>query len=238
MIKNIVVIALAALALGTFAATARADQYDDLTVKVVELQKNFGNLEALVKNLTYDVQQSQGFGEILKQLSFEMKKAEASISNLVVFEKRVNVEIFPTLMNLQSSVAGLVTSTQEKLDAMAGRVFTVETSVDQLSVRISTLEERTKKLMELQDRVAKLEAMITQLSGQKPGVNTSEEIQKINASVRALEAKLSQMTTSQAELDRLQKKVEDAQGGSGFAAFLGVLGIIAGVVAFIFAVDP
>jgi outer membrane murein-binding lipoprotein Lpp len=238
MIKNIVVIALAALALGVFAPTARAEQYDDLAVKVVELQKDLGNLEALVKNLTYDVQQSQGFGAILKQLSFEMKKTEASIGDLMVFEKRVNVEVFPTLMNLQTSVAGLITATQEKLDAMAGRVFTVETSVDQLSVRVSTLEERTKKLLELQDRVAKLEEMIAQLSGQKPGVKTSEEIQKINASVRALEDKVNQMAADQHEVTVLKRQVEDARDGSGFATFLGLLGIIAGVVAFIFAVDP
>lgn len=238
MMKNIVVIALAVVALGALGSTARADQYDDLAAKVVELQRDFGNLESLVKGLTYDVQQSQGFGEILKQLSFEMKKAEASISGLMVFEKRVNVEVFPTLMNLQTSVAGLIMSTQEKLDAMAGRIFTVETSVDQLSVRVSTLEERTKKLMQLQDRVVKLEEMVAQISGQKPGATTSEAIDKLNRSLQALEAKVNQLSASKSEIDTLKRRVDEAQGGSGFATFLGLLGIAAGVVAFIFAVDP
>lgn len=243
MMRNVVVIVLALVALGIVAPAARADKYDDLAVKVAELQKSLGDLEALVKSLTYEVQQSQGFGEILKQLSFEMKKTEASISNLTVFEKRVNVEVFPTLMNLQTSVAGLVTSTQEKLDALAGRIFTAETNLDQFGVRVSTLEERTKKLMELQDRVAKIEEAIKQMTGQKPGM-ASETVDKLNKAVQALDAKVTQLANGKSdktEIEQLKKRVEAAEGGSGtanFAMILALLSAIAAGVALFFAIDP
>jgi DNA repair exonuclease SbcCD ATPase subunit len=228
--KNFVVIALTVVALGLLAPAARAEQYDDLAVKVAELQKGFGNLEALVKNLTYDVQQSQGFGAILKQLSFEMKKAEASINDLSVFERRVNVEVFPTLMNLQTSVAGLITSTQEKFDTLAGRLFTAETTLDQFGVRVSTLEERTRKLLELQDRVVKIEEMIAQMHGQKPGM-PSDMLEKLSQSVQALEAQIAQLD------QKIEKK--STGGGIGVAGFVfSLLALSAAVVALIFIFDP
>jgi DNA repair exonuclease SbcCD ATPase subunit len=251
MMKNVVVIVLALVALGTIAPTARADQYDDLAVKVAQLQKALHELESLVKSLTYDVQESKGFGQILRQLAYEMKRTEAAVSDLQVFAKRVTLEVYPKLSHLESSVAGLITSTKEKLDGLAGRIFTVEANLDQFGVRVSTLEERTRHLLELQDRVARIEEMLAKMQ-EMPGV-PSQDLHKINERLAAVQKSLQgldgQVTRLANRLDneaaqlkeqirQLEKRVAGAEGSAGLSFWMTLLAMAAAAVAFLFAVDP
>lgn len=157
-----VIIVLLAVAV-TFAALPAWAQSDDekLVEKVFKLEQALKRVEALVKDLSFQVQKAEGLGNIVKEISFEMKQAESMLRDLQGLEKKLSAEITPRIGNLETSVAGLAHHTKERFDLLSSRVFQNEGIVDQLNVRLKGMEDRVRTLLDLSDRVRTIEERVT-----------------------------------------------------------------------------
>ena len=142
---------------------ASAD-YTDLEKKVEQLTANVQELEGLVKDLAFQVQQTQAVSSIVKEVSFELKKLESSVRDLQAMNEKVEA-LQPRILTLEGSIQGLAASTNEKFSMFQGRVFDLETSVQGLDARLKTVEGKIRELFALEDRVKNAEKRLMELEG-------------------------------------------------------------------------
>lgn len=57
-------------------AWAQQSDKDELAEKVFKLEQGFKRMEQMLKDLSFQVQQVGGLGDIVKEISFELKQAE------------------------------------------------------------------------------------------------------------------------------------------------------------------
>ncbi len=151
-----------ALALPVWAQTDK----DELAEKVFKLEQGFKRIEQMLKDLSFAVQQVSGLGDIVKEISFELKQAESMLRDLQGLEKKLSEEIQPKIANLETSIAGLAQGTKEKFDLLSARIFQSEGMIDQLNVRLKGMEDRVRQLLSLNDQVMSLQERVSTLEKQ------------------------------------------------------------------------
>lgn len=209
---------------------ASAD-YADLEKKVEELAAGVKELEGLVKDLAFQVQQTQAVSAIVKEVSFELKKLESAVKDLQAMDKKVEA-LQPRILTIEGTIQGLAASTNEKLGALQGRVFDLETSVQGLDARLKTVEGKIRDLFALEDRVKQLEKGLVELQvrveqlAQMPGRaprDGAELLPKIEQKIEALRMELTgklfelsdRIEALQASLASMQTQVEELSGQVG-----------------------
>ncbi|GEM_PF-1149411 len=165
----------------------------ELAKKVEELASNVQELEGLVKDLAFQLQQTQAISSIVKEVSFELKKLESSVRDLQMMDEKVEA-LQPRLLTLEGTIQGLAASTNEKFSMFQGRVFDLETSVQGLDARLQTVEGKIRELFALEDRVQateqrlrELEARVAQLAqmpGRAPQKKDGKEGERLLAEVQ------------------------------------------------------
>lgn len=224
-------------------AWAAGEDYD-VKKKLVELEAAMAKLEAMVKDLNFQVEQMKGLESIVKELSFELKQSESQIRDLFNLEKKVNQELQPRLLSLESTVGGMAASFREKLDGLSARLFELETTVDGLASRVKVSEERLRefqgrinaleqaagmldpaKAQELQGRLGKLEELVLGLA------------KKVHASEAALmtKAEASEAAQLQAQVEKLQREMDAAKKQANTSFVVGVVGVLTGIAALMIA---
>ncbi len=146
-------------------AWAQSDK-DELAEKVFKLEQGFKRMEQMLKDLSFQVQQAGGLGEIVKEISFELKQAESMLRDLQGLEKKISGEIQPKIANLETSIAGLAQGTKEKFDLLSSRIFQSEGMIDQLNVRLKGMEDRVRQVLSLNDQVMALQERVSTLEKQ------------------------------------------------------------------------
>lgn len=146
-------------------AWAQADK-DELAEKVFKLEQGFKRMEQMLKDLSFQVQQAGGLGDIVKEISFELKQAESMLRDLQGLEKKLSGEIQPKIANLETSIAGLAQGTKEKFDLLSSRIFQSEGMIDQLNVRLKGMEDRVRQVLSLNDQVMALQERVSTLEKQ------------------------------------------------------------------------
>ncbi len=166
MSNKSLVVAIAILFSGLLASQAWAAEYSDLEKKIEELSKEIQKLEGMVKDLSFQVQQTQAIASVVKEFSFELKKAESSLRELQGINKKVTEEIQPRLLTLEGTIQGVAASFKEKHDSLQGRVFDLETSVQGLDARLKSVEGKVRELLDLDSHVQQLEKRLSALEQQ------------------------------------------------------------------------
>lgn len=147
-------------------AWAQQSDKDELAEKVFKLEQGFKRMEQMLKDLSFQVQQAGGLGDIVKEISFELKQAESMLRDLQGLEKKISGEIQPKIANLETSIAGLAQGTKEKFDLLSSRIFQSEGMIDQLNVRLKGMEDRVRQVLSLNDQVMALQERVSTLEKQ------------------------------------------------------------------------
>jgi chromosome segregation ATPase len=158
----VLLVVTVALALPVWAQTDK----DELAEKVFKLEQGFKRIEQMLKDLSFQVQKAEGLGDIVKEVSFELKRAESVLRDLQSLEKKLSGEIQPKIANLETSIAGLAQGTKEKFDLLSSRIFQSEGMIDQLNVRLKGMEDRVRQLLSLNDQVMSLQERVGTLEKQ------------------------------------------------------------------------
>jgi chromosome segregation ATPase len=163
--KRLGIVLLVVLAAVAVPAWAQSDK-DELAEKVFKLEQGFKRMEQMLKDLSFQVQQVGGLGDIVKEISFELKRAESMLRDLQGLEKKLSGEIQPKIANLETSIAGLAQGTKEKFDLLSSRIFQSEGMIDQLNVRLKTMEDRVRQVLSLNEQVMALQERVSALEKQ------------------------------------------------------------------------
>jgi chromosome segregation ATPase len=163
--KRLGIVLLVVLAAVAVPAWAQSDK-DELAEKVFKLEQGFKRMEQMLKDLSFQVQQVGGLGDIVKEISFELKQAESMLRDLQGLEKKLSGEIQPKIANLETSIAGLAQGTKEKFDLLSSRIFQSEGMIDQLNVRLKTMEDRVRQVLSLNEQVMALQERVSALEKQ------------------------------------------------------------------------
>lgn len=171
----------------------------ELEKKVKELEGAVKKLEGMVKELSFRVQQGEALGEIVKEMSFQFKKSESDLRELQGFGKKLTDEVIPKLLTLESTVAGMAQSFQQKLDIQSARIFELETTVDGINARLRSAEGKLFKLQELQEDVKVLQSRVKELEAaiqlppelRKPG-ELAMKLQELSERIAGLSSRVEQ----------------------------------------------
>jgi chromosome segregation ATPase len=234
--KRLIIVLLAVAVTCALPVWAQSDD-EKLAEKVFKLEQAFKRVEALVRDLSFQVQKAEGLGNIVREISFEMKQAESMLRDLQNLEKKLSAEIVPRIGNLETSVAGLAHHTKERFDILSSRIFQSEGVIDQLNVRLKGTEDRVRTLLDFSDRVKTIEERVVILEkaikmpvDPKAADELTLRINELrdrmkalgdvlsgltNKAIRteeglaALQAKLEEQTASMARQEEQLKKVQD-----------------------------
>ncbi len=163
--KRLGIVLLVVMVVLAVPAWAQSDK-DELAEKVFKLEQGFKRIEQMLKDLSFQVQKVEGLGEIVKEISFELKQAESMLRDLQGLEKKISGEIQPKIANLETSIAGLAQGTKEKFDLLSSRIFQSEGMIDQLNVRLKSMEDRVRQVLSLNDQVMALQERVSTLEKQ------------------------------------------------------------------------
>ena len=173
--KSLVVLTILFSSVMVLGATNAFADYEELEEKVEYLSDHVYSLEDSVKELAFQLQQSQAMSAILKELSYQLKEAESDIRDLQGVYQKVDA-LYPQLLNVEGTLQGLAASMSEKHSVLQGRVFDLETSVQGLDARTKSVEGNIRELLKLQhvvetldERTYKLEEFVDYLKGMPTG---------------------------------------------------------------------
>jgi chromosome segregation ATPase len=260
MVKKLLVVGMAILFSGLLAASTWAgSDYKELEEKIEELSQAFQKLEGLVKDLTFQVQQMEALSAIVKEFSFELKKTESTVRDLVALEKKVE-ELQPRLLTLEGTIQGMAASFGQRFSVFQGRVFDLETTVQGLDARLKAVEGKVRQLLALEAQLKKLEERVKALEQQlaqrppdaKRAAALSERLQALEETVGSLSdqigrnrsriASLEMTKADTEELDTLRAQVmelerqllvevEGVKSQANTNLVIASLGLVAGLVA-------
>jgi len=208
----------------TFAAEDM-DLYD-LQAKVIDLEKQLNKFGELVKDLSYNVQENQALSEIVKELSFQLKKSESDIHSITSLQDRIERDVIPQMISIQSTVASLGASLNEKVKALGIRVYETESSIQQVSARIRANEDRLRSLDGIEDAVRdineRLYATEKALEMGAPGPIDADSAATVAAAVAELEGKINKLSMQvsvlkggKEQIDTLTVQLSDIQAAVG-----------------------
>jgi len=212
MVKKLLAIGMAIVFSGLLAASAWAgSDYKELEKKVEELSQAFQKLEELVKDLTFQVQQMEALSAIVKEFSFELKKTESTVRDLVALEKKVE-ELRPKILTLEGTIQGVAASFGQKFSVLQGRVFDLETTVQGLDARLKAVEGKVRQLLALEAQLKKLEervkALEQQLAQRPPDAKKAAQmLQEIAALTDRLKALEEAVSTFGDRIDRNRSRI-------------------------------
>jgi hypothetical protein len=141
----LLVLALAIVA-PAFQSFASEEDLYDLKAKILELEESLYKVGEMVKDLTFNVQENQALAEIVKEMSFQFKKSEGELHSISSLQDRIERDVIPQMISIQSTVASLGASMNEKVKALGIRVYEAESSVQQISARVKSNEDRLRYL--------------------------------------------------------------------------------------------
>jgi chromosome segregation ATPase len=104
----------------------------------------------------------EALSAIVKEFSFDLKKTESTVRDLVTLEKKVE-ELQPRLLTLEGTIQGVATSFSQKFSVFQGRVFDLETTVQGLDARLKAVEGKVRQLLALESQLKKLEERVQAL---------------------------------------------------------------------------
>ena len=232
MMKKSLIVVLAILFTSALAAQVWAADYDELEKKIEELSQSVDKLEGMVKDLSFQVQQSQALSNIVKEVSFQLKQTESAVHDLTGIGKKVEEEIQPHILTLEGTIQGMASSFKERFDVFQGRVFDLETTVQGLDARMKSVEGKIRELLDLEMQVKQLDKRITSLeqnAGKMPMDPAKMDlIKELKDHVQTLESttadlaaqidksrsRITSLETSKAdteEVEALQAKVTDLE---------------------------
>lgn len=224
----------------------------ELEKKVKELESAVKSLEGLVKELSFRVQQAEALGAIVKEMGFEFKRAESSIRELQGFGKKLTEETIPKLLTLESTVAGMAQSFQQKLDIQSSRIFELETTVDGIDARLKSAEGKLFALQELQEDLKELKSKVEGIETalelppelRKPGEiemvlkelsarmsKVEQQVKKIDLVEGATQANAEAVGQLSEDVKRLRKELASAQQQATTNLAVATVGVLAGLVA-------
>jgi chromosome segregation ATPase len=183
--------------------TSVAGDYEDLEEKVQALSKNVYSLTDTVKELAFQIQQTQSMSAIIKELSFQLKEAESGIRDLQgIYDKIDN--LYPQILNLEGTLQGLAASSHEKISGLQGRVYDIETTIQGLDARLKSVEENVRALLRLESHVDKHEERIYALEEfrerlSKMPTGSPEDIAQLMNRVESIRMELSANTARNAD---------------------------------------
>ncbi|OGF53021.1 MAG: hypothetical protein A2Z21_08660 [Candidatus Fraserbacteria bacterium RBG_16_55_9] len=201
MIKKSLVVALAILFTSVLTANVWAEDYTDLEKKIEELSKSMEKLEGMVKDLSFQLQQTQALSSIVKELSFELKQTESTVRDVSGITKKVNEEIQPHLLTLEGTLQGVAASFNEKFSVFQGRVFDLETTVQGLDSRLKSVEGKIRDLLNLDMQIRQIDKRVTALE-QSAGKMPSDAGKQpdVTGQIQALKDRLQSLEAASADL--------------------------------------
>jgi len=221
MIKKSLIVGLAVLLCGLWTANGWAADYDELEKKVEELAQALHNLEGMVKDLTFQVQQTQAIANIVKEFSFELKQTESAVRDLQALGKKVE-ELQPRLLTLEGTIQGVAASFNEKFSVFQGRVFDLETTVQGLDARLKSVEGKVRQLLALEEQLQQLEKRVQglekRLAQKMPPdgpiarlealrMELSKRIQELADRLQALEGKVEALGGLSDQVDQNRRRI-------------------------------
>jgi len=249
--RKLISVLLAATFLWAFALVALGGE-SDTEKKIKELESAVKNLEGLVKELSFRVQQSEALGEIVKEMGFQFKKAESDLRELQGFGKKLTEEVIPKMLTLESSVAGMAQSFQQKLDVQSARIFELETTVDGIGARLKSAEGKLLAIQELQEDLKELKSKVEEIETalklppelRKPG-EMEMVLKELSARISKVEQQVKKMDliegATQANADaigqlsddvkKLRKELASVQQQATTNMAVATVGVLAGLVA-------
>jgi DNA repair exonuclease SbcCD ATPase subunit len=223
MSKKFYIVLTAILLSGLLVAPVWAAEYSELEKKIEDLTQSVSQLEGLVKDLAFQLQQTQAVTSIVKEVSYEVKKLESNVKDLQNINKKFDA-LQPRILTIEGTIQGLAASMNEKFSVFQGRVFDLETSVQGLDARLKSVEAKIRELFALEDkikavgkRVAEIEAKLAKPhpmpSG--PGKEQLEALRmELMAEIYELEDGLQALQNEVAALpfDKLSAQIGDLSG--------------------------
>ncbi len=253
--RKLISVLLVVTIVGAFGLVAPGGE-SDLEKKVKELESAVKNLEGLVKELSFKVQQAEALGEIVKEMGFQFKRAESDLRELKGFGKRLTEEVIPKILTLESTVAGMAQSFQQKLDIQSARIFELETTVDGIDARLKSAEGKLFALQQLQEDLMKLrskvedieaalklpaelrkpteiERVLKELSERISGLSSKVEQQakKLAAVEGATQANAEAVLQLSEDVKKLRKELDSARQQATTNLAVATVGVLAGLVA-------
>lgn len=224
----------------------------DLEKKVKELESALKSLEGLVKELSFRVQQAEALGMIVKEMGFELKRAESDLRELKGFGKKLTDEVIPKLLTLESTMAGMAHSFQQKLDIQSARIFELETTVEGIDARLKSAEGKLFALQQLQEDLKKLRSKVEGIEAalklppelRKPGEleivlkELSARISRVEQQVKRMDL-IEEATKANADavghlsedLKKLRRELDLAKQQATTNLAVATMGVLAGLVA-------
>jgi len=216
-------LAFAVPAFQGLAASEEGGDYYDLKIKVTQLEKQLDSMGDLLKDLTFNVQENQALSEIVKELSFQLKKSESDIHSITSLQDRIERDVIPQMISIQSTVASLGASLSEKVKALGIRVYDTESSIQQLSARVKANEDRLRALDGIEDavrgineRVYAIEKALDKGAIVSAGASDSDLADKVNAlymQVQALKSMKDQVDSLTANVSGYGSQIQSVADG-------------------------
>lgn len=212
---SIVLMLALVFAVPAYQAFAAEDDYEDmdiydLKVKIVELEESLYKVGEMVKDLTFNVQENQALAEIVKEMSFQFKKSESDLHSIVSLQDRIERDVIPQMISIQSTVASVSASLNEKIKALGIRVYDTESSIQQLSARIRSNEDRLRALDGIEGNVRSLNerlyAVEKKLEMGAPGPDDMDEGGTVS------EEMINALAELDSKINMLSMKVQGLQG--------------------------
>lgn len=196
------------------AAPAMAeDDSPSLEEKVKALSKSVDNLEDMVKDLSYQLEQAQSTNSVVKEVSYEIKQLEGEMKDLQNVQSKVE-KLPPQIASLESKIDGVAASSNEKIKVLQGRVYELETTVDGLDSRLQTVEGKVRELLSLEKQVTKLSDNVDSLSQRVAQLadqpNGPQATAKLTDRIESIRMELSGQTSELSErISRVENEISN-----------------------------
>jgi DNA repair exonuclease SbcCD ATPase subunit len=224
MSKKFYIVLTTILLSGLLVAPVWAAEYSELEKKIEDLTQSVSQLEGLVKDLAFQLQQTQAVTSIVKEVSYEVKKLESNVKDLQNINKKFD-ELQPRILTIEGTIQGLAASMKEKFSVFQGRVFDLETSVQGLDARLKSVESKIRELFSLEDkikavskRVSEIEAKLAKPHPMPPSGPGKEQLEALRmelmGQIYELEDSLQALQNEVAALpfDKLSAQIGDLSG--------------------------
>ena len=247
--RKLISVLLAVTFFWAFALVALGGEESETDKKVKELEAAVKNLAGMVKELSFRVQQSEALGEIVKEMGFQFKKSESDLRQLQGFGQRLTEEVIPKILTLESTMAGMAQSFNQKLDVQSARIFELETTVDGIDARLRSAEGKLFALQALQEDLKELQSKVEDIETAlklPPELRKPAEIEmvlkELSVRIKNMESKVEQQAKKTADVEvatmqlsddvkKLRKELASAQQQATTNLAVATVGVLAGLVA-------
>ncbi len=201
MKRTILLFLVSILCAALFFSSALAEESSQdpkaLENKVERIEDSLANLKDMVKELSFEVDETRNFQSVLKEVSYETKYNQSEIKGLLKFKKMVTDQMQPKLLALENTVSEL----SKTMNTYQKKVLDLESTVDNLSVEISNNKSSLTKLSQ--------ELKVLKANFEGFNHDFKQEIKRLEAEIE--EAPLKSMQVVWAKIDELKKQISDLE---------------------------